>query len=795
VKKGKFVSTALAVMLSCGTFASVNAAPANVLSKVKTPSVEQQGHSHLGGPFDLAVANDEKLIEMLKKNGQISKNASEAEAQKKLQQFLQKRQDGVANLPAGELEKQNEKKHDRDHNKHNRDGLKHRKGKGRDVRPAEPEKWTGGERLDNVLVLLVEYPDFPHNSITSDESDMYYKDYSHQHYQDMIFGENGYKGPNGEKLTSVKQYYEAQSGGSYTITGKVGGWYMAQHPAAYYGGNNPDSGSDANARGLVKEALAAAAKDTALNLSEFDQEDRYDLDGDGNTREPDGLVDHLMIVHSSVGEEAGGGSLGEDAIWSHRWNLGNIFSIPGSPAPKEDYFGANTMYAYDYTIQPADGASGVFAHEYGHDLGLPDEYDTQYSGAGEPVAYWSIMSAGSWAGKVPGTEPTGFSAWSKEFLQSTMDGSNWLSGETLNLNDIDRRGTEVLLDQANMKGTNNDAVRIDLPQKETVINTPFSGASEYFSGNGNDIDHSMTTTVDLTNAQTASLTFKTWYDIEQDFDYASVQVKEKGAPETAWETVAGNITTTDNPYDQNPGDGITGKSDGWVDGIFDLSAYKGKNLDLRLNYWTDGGLIMPGFFVDDIKLTVDGTDKWTDNAEGTSAFDLGTFTKSNGKFYSEHYYLLEWRNHQGVDKGLAHIARGDSLMEYDGGLVVWYVDDSFTDNWTGIHPGDGFLGVVDADQKALYWSDNSVASARYQIHDAAFNKDKGEKMFLDYRELLGLTLTDKHVEPTKRFQDWQDYSNKGLVDAGRNVPKYGLEFEVVDSSRDDTAAKIKISRR
>ena len=62
-------------------------------------------------------------------------------------------------------------------------------------------------------------------------------------------------------------------------------------------------------------------------------------------------------------------------------------------------------------MMPEDGATGVFAHEYGHDLGLPDEYDTIYSGAGEAVEYWSIMSAGSWAGKVPGAEPTGFSPW------------------------------------------------------------------------------------------------------------------------------------------------------------------------------------------------------------------------------------------------------------------------------------------------------------------------------------------------------------------------------------------------
>jgi len=66
-----------------------------------------------------------------------------------------------------------------------------------------------------------------------------------------------------------------------------------------------------------------------------------------------------MVVHSSVGEEAGGGSLGGDAIWSHRWNLGGVAPITGSPVPAVDYWGEGTMYAYDYTIEPADGAAGV----------------------------------------------------------------------------------------------------------------------------------------------------------------------------------------------------------------------------------------------------------------------------------------------------------------------------------------------------------------------------------------------------------------------------------------------------
>ena len=38
---------------------------------------------------------------------------------------------------------------------------------------------------------------------------------------------------------------------------------------------------------------------------------------------------------------------------------------------------------------------------------------------------------------------------------------------------------------------------------------------------------------------------------------------------------------------------------------------------------------------------------------------------------------------------------------YNTGLVVWYADDSFKDNWVGEHPGEGFLGVVDSHPEHL----------------------------------------------------------------------------------------------
>ncbi|MEQ6376874.1 immune inhibitor A [Bacillaceae bacterium S4-13-56] len=778
MNKKKLLSSAMILSLGLSSL-TMGAAPVT-----EAQSVSKGVVSPVSSPIDLGIANDDRLIEMLKKEGKISENATRAEAEKALSAYLQAKANStgktldklpgeqIGNLKDAGLEKNN-------------NGLQQGKGnklgqtKG-EVSSIDEEAYDGEVRKDKVLVLAIDFPNYEKSSITPEETDMWYEDYTHEHFQNMIFGEDGYEGPNGENLVSMKQFYEQQSGGSYTVDGNVAGWYTANHPAEYYGGNYPDeNGSDARPRTLVYEALTKAGQDPNVDLSEYDVWDRDDFDGDGVYSEPDGIIDHLMVIHAGVGEEAGGGSLGGDAIWSHRWNLGGLIAVPGGNS-NSDRFGG-LLAAYDYTIEPEDGAAGVFAHEFGHDLGLPDEYDTYYSGAGEAVAYWSIMASGSWAGAIAGTEPTGFSPYAKEMLQA-KHGGNWLSGTTFDADEITSEGTEVLLDEAATKGTNNDAVRINLPDKENTVNTPTSGVYEYFSGSGNNLDNSMTTTVDLTNATSAELTFKVWYDIETDWDYASVKVNG--------ESIEGNITTTENPFDQNPGHGITGSSNGWVDATFDLSAYVGEEVELAFNYWTDGYVANPGFYVDDISVVADGAVLLSDDAEGESAFTFEGFKKDNGKFYSEHYYLLEWRTHNGVDEGLKNIRRGASLMSYDQGLVVWYVDNSYDNNWTGYHPGEGYLGVVDANQDAKYWSDGEVASTRYLLNDAAFSLNKGDKMFLDYSSLLGVTLKDNKTSQTPLFNDGFDYSNPGLVDAGRNVSDYGLKFRVVGQSEDGTVGKI-----
>ncbi|WP_026693182.1 immune inhibitor A domain-containing protein [Peribacillus kribbensis] len=745
--------------------------------------------------LDLAIVNDEKIIQSLIKQGKIKANSSDAKKQQALKDYIElkgkdpgvKQKDPLApKVKAAQAEKIQKFKADTSTNSGTLQGSTAHPD------PVKESPSPGIQKKGKLLTIMVEFSDLTHNQIKPDQTDNYYTDYNTKHYEDMIFGENGVKGPKGENLVSQKQFYEEQSGGTYTVEGQAYGWLKVPGTAAFYGadrtegqGGGHDNVTPGGAKQLVKDTYAAAQA-AGIPLKDYDLEDPHDLDGDGNFWEPDGLVDHLQIIHSGMGQEAGGGAQGDNAIWSHR---SAVFYDP-------DGLGAGVPGFYDYTMMPEDGASGVFSHEYGHDLGLPDEYDTIYSGAGEAIEYWSIMAAGSWAGKIPGAEPTGFSPWAKAYFQSTL-GGKWTKPTQVNLGDLNKKGKTFLLDQANSPlGKNNQAIQVNLPQKKTPVNVPAAGSYEYWGGQKDEMDNNMVTDVDLTGKTSAALTFDAWYDMEEKWDFAFVQVStDNGA---TWKSL-GNAHTRSDVVDEgyptiiDSMPGFTGNSNGWQAQSFDLSQYKGQKIKLRLRSATDWGSTNVGFFADNIKVVADGQTIVNDGAENpASSFTLNGFKRFDGNKLTDHYYLLEWRNHSGVDKGLAHIHRGSSLMSYEKGLVVWYVDDSYTDNWTGVHPGEGFLGVVDAhDDTNLVWSTGEQASSRYHIYDAAFN-------FMPVSALNVVYPTQTLSYPAQRgiplFNDSNDYNNKYLPDAGRDIPHYGLKVLVSDQAMDQSVGQVVLSK-
>lgn len=672
------------------------------------------------------------------------------------------------------------------------------------------ENWEGNTIIAKPLVVLMDYADYSHLDIEKREEWRInsFKGYecTPELYKKMFFGDETYLASDGVDYITVNKYFKEESGGSYSVQGGVAGWYKAKHEAKYYGNDNNNYWGDQDeARELVKEAIDAVAKDPKINLSDYDVEDKLDFDKDGNYFEPDGIIDTIIVIHPGLGEEWGGGSLGEAAIWPFRCG----FTWYGDTSDKysvEDQSGKR-WYADDFAIFAQDLALDLLSHEYGHVLGLNDLY-----GNGKvPVEYWSLMG-GSYTGTIKGTKPNSYGAYGKQDLQNIFNNknvkTNWQKATTLNIKDINSEGVDLYLDQTSLKGTNEDAVRINLPLKEERITTPFEGSYAYFSGNKNDSNCNLSTSVDLTGKQNVKLNFKTWYSIEEDWDYASVQVKEAGSDN--WVAIKGNITTDKNPNDdtpndktdRNPGFGITGSSKSkWVDAEFNLSNYANKKIELKITFWSDSNTSELGMYIDNIRISSNSADILFDNAEGNSNFKMDGFTKSDGITRYEHYYLLEWRNNTNglVDQGLKDVHSSWKSLEYDPGLVVWYVNNKYAGNKLDQnvkdHPGALCVGVIDADQNPVVYKYDGKPEfpdkSQFQMHDAAFSLRNGSKFYLDWGS--GVVTYDKSTIMNTCFNDKNNYTNPSIPEMGIALEQYGLKVFVMQENKDRSVARVHIS--
>ena len=247
---------------------------------------------------------------------------------------------------------------------------------------SSPQKGVAPTGVGNLLVILVNFND---TSVT----------FTKTNFNDLLFGTGAY---------SMKDYYEEVSYGAFTVSsgpGGITGWYTAANPHDYYGQNN--AGHDKLPGTLVREAVAAADA-AGFDLAPYDQ------DGDGS-------VDQIAIVHQGTGEEA---SRNAGDIWSHSWSLDGAEQYAKSSGYSDGggaYRTHDGVTVNSYIIMPEKyligiSTMGVFAHEYGHALGLPDLYDTDYTSEG--VGNWSLMAGGSWNSVSRGGDrPAHLDAWCK----------------------------------------------------------------------------------------------------------------------------------------------------------------------------------------------------------------------------------------------------------------------------------------------------------------------------------------------------------------------------------------------
>ena len=549
-----------------------------------------------------------------------------------------------------------------------------------------------------------------------DNNTFWVPDFSQSHYNKIIYSKTGLtqkvrKDLNGGidlRGRTVRNHYAEMSNGKYDVGGTVTPWLMLPHSEAWYSADSceagpaSDLGHPDNPRGQAQMAIdgiaALLASDPDFPFADYDVEDQGDADDDGNLYEPDGVLDHVVVLHAGNDQADGGGVEGSYAEWSSSSVVDPSeggYEVPGTG-----------LKVFNYTTQPEDAGAGVISHEYGHDLGLPDLYDSVGPNTDTDVAWWDLMSTGSHSGPLFQTIPTHMGAWSKYVL-------GWINPKVLSYDSAPRK---VVLGQASKVPSGSQAaVKVELPTKEVQVGEPHSGENAWWTSNDqSDADVTVTRQVDVPAG--ADVKFWMWneYTIEELWDYGFIEVStDDGASWSQLEVFdeAGDMVSTDEDPNGNLDsyfggleNGLTGDSGGYRHDYVDLTPYAESSIQLRLRYATDAAFEERGWFADDFSLTADGTEVWADDVESgengwTAAVDTFTDTTGAGWIIStgtntyDQYYLMEWRTNAGFDAGLktpysTNFKVGSewnvSRTPYNvPGMLVWQRDSAHSFNDVG----------------------------------------------------------------------------------------------------------------
>ena len=209
-------------------------------------------------------------------------------------------------------------------------------------------------------------------------------------FQNLLFDNN----PTG----TMKEYYNEISYGNFIVDGDASGWYNSSLTTGQ---------AVQNTRQYVAEIASLADPDI-----DYGQYDNDGPDNIPNSGDDDGYTDGLIVVYP-------GCMSGNDNIWPHQSTLSNYEYVTNDASQN----GGNIIVS-TYMVCPELPGSGdcitsnicpmgVYAHEFGHVLGLPDLYDRDPSdGDSEGLGEWCLMASGSWLGWY-GDTPSHMSSWCK----------------------------------------------------------------------------------------------------------------------------------------------------------------------------------------------------------------------------------------------------------------------------------------------------------------------------------------------------------------------------------------------
>lgn len=259
-------------------------------------------------------------------------------------------------------------------------------------RIGEPSKSTTGKHKG--LVILLEFKDVKFS--VPDVKETYQR----------VFNESGYN--EGGMAGSVRDYFLKQSYNQLTIDFDVVGPYSTESNLEKYGAPVIKDGEeiehDKDAPRAMSEAVQHAISETSLNFAD------YDWDGDG-------VVDQVFIIFAgySQAQDYSKDEVNKNSIWPHESHLmGWGYNLAGKDKDGNEvaintYGCASELMDYEGTEM--DGI-GTACHEFSHCLGLPDMYDTDYSG-GYGMATWDVMDSGSYLDD--SRTPAGYTSYERWF--------------------------------------------------------------------------------------------------------------------------------------------------------------------------------------------------------------------------------------------------------------------------------------------------------------------------------------------------------------------------------------------
>lgn len=242
-----------------------------------------------------------------------------------------------------------------------------------------------------------------------------------------------------------------------------------------------------------------------------------------------------------------------------------------------------------------------------------------------------------------------------------------------------------------------------------LSNTKYSSPpTSFYSGSANSIIHYIQSTAAYHVEPGDTLTFRTYYAIETNWDYAYVEVSTDGLIFTP---IPGSITTSYNPQGQNRGNGITGISGSWLTANFSLALFAGQDIYTRFAYYTDGVTIYDGFYIDDVSPVGDfaTTHTFTGLTDTSRTF--------NGNPFGDYMYMVraqdaqgQWSSYSGPALTYIVPIYIDGDANGDGGInvgdVVFLINNVFKD---GPDPSPLLAGDANCD------SDINVGDPVYLI--------------------------------------------------------------------------------